>query len=161
MMKKNNPIITASLAVIVLLVWGIIIYQSLDYFFNQEIDIVEFDNKGMSSEMDLLLEKRVPSQIQYLNLENDPFSFEEKPIVITTTKPKVLVKKPVITLSYSVKGLIINKSERLVIIEDKDSGTTQFVHEGKTYKGIKIVKIEPSSVKISENGNIKTVELNN
>ena len=82
-MKKNNPIIIGTLAVVVLLIWGIIIYQSFDYFFvEEETEIVDFDNNGMTKEMNLLIENQVPFPVQYLTLKNDPFRFQKKKIVI-------------------------------------------------------------------------------
>ncbi|MFH0736279.1 MAG: hypothetical protein V1773_16960 [bacterium] len=160
-MKKNNPIITATLAVVVILIWNIIIYQALDHFFEEDTEIVDFNKNGMTGEMSSLLEKQESPQVQYIKLNNDPFSFEEKQIVIKTSTIKAVTIKPVLTLSYSIKGIIINKNEKLVIVEDKESGSTQFVHEGNSYKGIKIVKIESTSVKILENGKTNTVEISN
>lgn len=156
---KGRKIFNYLLILIVINVWGVIIFNIINYFkSDNDTDITINAQKpiikasyGKYHEVNL-------DTIAYIHLGKSPFVFRQtivKPVILT--KPKLLTSVP--QMRFNISGVIINNVSRLVILQDLSNNQTVFLSEGDKYKDITIKKIDVERVLISVNRKDKEIVL--
>jgi hypothetical protein len=137
---KTNKHILRLLGVVLLIVWGLVVYQVIYtiYFAGEEENGSannQIKNKDKSAE-----------QFEYSENVRDPFRYyAPKTSTIkhsATPKPIAVVWNPP---PFSLKGIIDAQSGKMAILEDV-SGETFFLQRGDTLHGVRILAIESSRV---------------
>lgn len=146
----NKRKIHIVLGLIVILVWAAIIYRVF-LFYNsgnkEETIIMNFTN----TKFDELAFSKVP--IKYMPIDKDPFVREVSKQIAPRVKKAEKSKKVFedYLANFKIKGIIINPSSRLVILEDFSKNTI-FLREGEKYMELKILKILDKEVIIEVSG---------
>jgi len=158
--RKNK--LTLPLILVTILIWGFIIYNIVEYFNPTDDNPIEVapDAYSSPSPKKQTIKSMYEEKIEYVKLDRDPFLFSK------VEPPKQKIVKPVKAvpktspLNYRISGIIINNKSKLVIFEDNTNNNTLFLHEGETYKDIKIKRIFDSKVELIEMGKLQVVTIN-
>ena len=103
------------------------------------------------------VKKNTHEEIKYVKLERDPFLFPKVKVLKKKSVQPVKQIPKVPLLNYRISGIIVNEKSKLLIFEDNTNKTTVFLHEGETYKDIKIKKIDEEKVVLIEQGKRKEI----
>ena len=158
---KRQRKLTFPLIILVIIIWGIVLYRVIFYFsFTDEDMIISED---ISNDNSSITEHNFSMQdtIPFIELSRDPFVFTkiEKPPINTHQEKKISTKKIPPEFSYNINGVIINDKQRMVVIEDLSNHQTIFLREGDIYKSIKVRKIDTNILSLIENGEPKEVKI--
>jgi hypothetical protein len=137
-MKTNKNILRLLMGVL-LIVWGLIVYQI--------ISAVYFGGDGETSNVDNLIRNSNKNAEQFVYAESvrDPFQYRSTKID-TTKRIKPKQAAPIWNPPpFNLKGIIDAQSGKMAILEDA-SGETFFLQRGDTLRGVRILKIESKSV---------------
>ncbi len=162
---NTNKFTTIFLIFAVIIIWGIILYRIIDYFFKDEkVEFEIVDNVNHSIYRTINPEIQDSTKITYVKLERDPFTFtvhkkNKNKQPVREEREKVISTKE--KIDYSIKGVIINKNSKSLILNDITNGQTFFLQEGDKYKYIKIKKITSNTVTLLEYKKIKIIKINN
>jgi len=151
------------LLISVLLIWSIIFWKIYSHYSgdqNDEINIEHTLSDTIYNTNESL--KEPDEQIPYVKLDRDPFTFKRQKKIIKTKKNKELPIPPVQKeqINYSIKGVIINNSSKMLILHDETNNETVFLREGEKYKYITIKKIKQSIITLSEYQEVKSHKIN-
>jgi len=156
---KGRKIFNYLLILIVISVWGVIIFNIINYFKpDNDTDITITKQKPITKALIGKYHEVNIDTIAYIHLEKSPFVFQQ-----TIVKPVRLIKYKHLPLvpqmRFDISGVIINKVSRLVILQDLTHNQTVFLSEGDKYKDITIKKIDVERVLISVNRKDKEIVL--
>lgn len=158
-MSKNY--IVTPLLIITVCIWAFIFYEIFNYLTNQDEE--ENDENIILSNIDTL-NYTVDGDIEYSYLNRDPFtlikSIQEKIPVINMTNSNNYIEQPKQKLNYKLLGLIIRNQKQTVILEDIVENNIVYLTEGSVYKSIKIIKINPKTIVISEHNESFLININ-
>jgi hypothetical protein len=135
---KNNKTITWILVIALAGIWGTVLYQIYD-----TVTSGNQDENG-----------RVPVSVSTADTSGDRFIFSETvrdpfhySVRVDSSRHKPVRPKEPVWLPPPLKlsGILVAKKKSTAIIEGMD-GSTYFVKEGDTLRGVKIIKITPTSV---------------
>lgn len=156
---KNSTFIV--LVIVVVIIWGLIISRVISYFSNDDEPIIEIVDNELPSKT---LSKKYNfnnAEIEYVKLENDPFVLNPVIQIVKKNENEIEPIEPKESLNFIVNGVIVNDKSKTVLILDQTNNQTVFLKEGMDYKSIKILSISPSDIEFKENGEIKTLTVNN
>jgi type II secretory pathway component PulC len=156
--KGSKNKIKGFLILAVLAVWGIIIYNLINYINSSDSDSQlnngkksGIDNRSQTDKAKLIN----LDTVSFIELNKSPFELGkiviEKPKIVT---PKIVVKTtapPKPKLNYQISGVIVSNNRRLVIFEDLTNNQTLFLSEGESYRNIVIEKIDVEKIILKEN----------
>lgn len=147
------------LLTIVLIVWGVIIYEIIIAFNTDESILIPPQENYLSRYNPESNNKKAIEfdTTQYVKFNRDPFVFV-KSIKRQNKKPIEKVIKVQTNLEFKVGGVLINAKRRIVILEDLTNSKTIFMREGDSYKNLVIKKIDKGGVVLLNNG--KTEKIN-
>lgn len=137
---KTNKNILRLLGGVLLIVWGLIVYQI--------ISAIYFGGNEEIGGADSLIKNKDKSEVQFVYSENvrDPFRYYPSK---TDTMKRVSTHKPIAQIwnppPFRLKGIIDAQSGKMAILEDV-SGETFFLQRGDTLQGIRILAIESNRV---------------
>lgn len=148
----------------VIVIWGIILFRITTHFLDNDDIQIDIANESLPLHP-VAVNKKLdePEEIGYITLEQDPFTFSDiiKPEKkIAAKKNKIKPLPPVETINYSIKGVIIANSGKMIIFNDESNSKTLFLREGEEYKYIKILKIDTKTVLLTEYKISKEVNIN-
>ena len=167
--RKPNKKFLIPLVIITIIIWGIIVKNIIAYYSNDSVEKTEVISLPENMEITDSVKKENSSFVNtiYLSLPKDPFVFHDNPERITKQETKInrlsgkrfnpnngVSPK---SLNYSIKGIIINASNKMVLLEDRTENNTVFLRERDFYKNIRIKKINAGVVELEEDGSTKTV----
>lgn len=141
------------LLLIVLIVWGVIIYEIINEF-NIDESVIKLPEDNYLSRDSLVYNKKKVIEldtIQYVKFRRDPFVFL-KSIKRKNKKPVKQLTQVQTNLEFKVGGVLINAKRRIVILEDLTNSKTIFMREGDSYKNLIIKKIEKGGIVLLING---------
>jgi len=136
---KTNKNILRLLVGVLLIVWGLIVYQV--------ISAVYFSGDNEVTNTDKLIKNkdRTAGQFVYDDKVRDPFQYRSTKID-TTKRARSKQAAPVWNPPpFNLKGIIEAKAGKMAILEDA-SGETHFLQRGDTLRGMRILKIESKRV---------------
>ena len=160
MKKKRKILLTISLIVVNVFLWGLISFKVIDYILSLdgEETIVEIDDTVVYKKASAKNTPVSRTKIEYEKLERDPFRIYSKPVV---QKPKQTAKKippiPAAEFHYNLNGIIENNNNRLAIFQDTKNGETLFLRAGETKNEIKVKKITETEVVVIFNREEKVI----
>ena len=161
-MKKPKNKLTYLLFAAVIFIWGTVANSIINYFSasgESEKELLINDEAGNQIAASSF-EHRSEKEIEYSDLERDPFVLAFRP-ARENKNPKSVVKKQTVPqkekFAYKIHGVIVNGKSKMVLLEDITEKTTQFLREGETYKNLKIKKITNAQVILTEDNETKTI----
>ena len=171
---KNRLLIP--LSIITAVIWGIIIYNIVDYYNSLGTDKTDVIDSPVASNQ-LYLEKPTDNKLlntDYIKLDRDPFVLgarKRNTVAVRTnkesSKPKSQNNKKIksttapVPLNYLIKGVVINDTSKLVIFQDMTNKKTLFMRERETYLGIIIKEINATKILLNESGSEKEINVKN
>ncbi|MCB0749453.1 MAG: hypothetical protein KDC90_18490 [Ignavibacteriae bacterium] len=159
--KAKNPVFFILLAVVVS-IWSLIIFKVINHFSNTDEQPVEIiQDTSLQSLSKKTSSNNLNVTIAYEKLERDPFVLNPIKVVKVETNLPPKPVEPKETLNFVVNGVLINNNSKTLVIVDQTDNQTVFLKEGMDYKSIKILSITPSDIIFIENGETKTIAVNN
>lgn len=148
------------LLLIVLIVWGVIIYEIIIEFHPGE-SVLILPEENYLSRYNLESNKKKAIEfdtIKYVKFRRDPFVFV-KSIKRGGEKPIKQLTQVQTILEFKVGGVLINAKRRIVILEDLTNSKTLFMREGDSYKNLIIKKIEKGGIVLLNNGKTEEIRI--
>lgn len=148
------------LLLIVLIVWGVIIYEIIIEFHPGE-SVLILPEENYLSRYNLESNKKKAIEfdtIKYVKFRRDPFVFV-KSIKRGEKKPIKQLTQVQTILEFKVGGVLINAKRRIVILEDLTNSKTLFMREGDSYKNLIIKKIEKGGIVLLNNGKTEEIRI--
>ncbi|MFZ1288485.1 MAG: hypothetical protein WAR79_00220 [Melioribacteraceae bacterium] len=158
--KIKNPTFIV-MVIVVVIIWGLIISRVINYFSNDEELVIEIEDSELLSETLKKKSNFNTAEIEYVKFEKDPFVLNPFIQVLKKKEIKIEPVEPKESLNFIINGVIVNDKSKTVLILDQTNNQTVFLKEGMDYKSIKILSISPSDIEFKENGEIKTLTVNN
>lgn len=148
--SKNNYKVYF-LLLVVIIVWGSIIYRTIGYFTNDNSTAISqtFTYDLPTKIAPNTKASKKETKLDYLELKRDPFSLVVRKNNSTLKRKERTIKNnntDLPKIKYQIKGIIISGKQRLVIFEDITENNILFLRKGQTYKGITIRNIETTAV---------------
>lgn len=162
MKKKRKILLTVTLILSNVLLWGLISYKVIDYVLSlgEEETAVEIVDETVSNDLPLTKRPADKTKIEYVKLERDPFRTYSKPVIKKTEK---IVKKttppPKVDFHYKLNGIIENDNSRLAIFQDTKTGETYFLRTGESEGDLKVRKITAAEVEVTFQGGKKVISV--
>ena len=136
---KQNKGLTVVLAVLVLAIWGTIIYRIVDAVSEGDSEEVIIPQSGTSSS------EKAGERFVYKDDVRDPFQFRSessrKPVAAKDTTVTPIWTEP----PFKLVG-IMQKERLATAVLQRDDGATFFVRKGDTLGGLKILNIDQKRV---------------
>jgi hypothetical protein len=139
-MKANNKTITIFLTLLLLGIWGAIVYQLF----------IAGNSGGSASgleEVNSKAGKNIPVKYEYIANVRDPFG-----LIVPAKKktiPQKIVQAPLWTPPpFKLTGIVLNDKKRTAMLESND-GSIYFLKEGDSLGSLKIQSIHQSMVAYS------------
>jgi len=149
------------LLIVVLIVWGIILFRLISYFYGDEEPQVEIVKEVIPENIFSNKSKANDIELAYVKLDKDPFVLTRVKKVVKKRMNNPVKDEPKEQLNFVVNGVLINDKSKTVLIVDQTNNETVFLKEGADYKSIKILSISPSEIKISEFNKTKILSVSN
>ncbi len=138
---KNNKKIVWLLGILLLGVWGTILYQVYDHFY-YEREPAGDENITVND----IHAASLNEQYVYEPTMRDPFRFTTDPEQKSVKKKEPAVPVPIwMPPPLKLTGILRNTNRQSALVEGSD-GTAHFLHEGDTLAGMVILKIKDRTV---------------
>ena len=153
---KAKKVKTAMLITGTVLLWGNIfyyLYSNISTPVENSIKELKFSNSISS------IQSINSDSVMGLNITRDPFNLTVSEAPIHKPLPPAIILKKAFTFNYKVNGVIINNSEKLILIEDEGTHQIYFLREGDKFNFLTIKKIEKNLVEVLEDRSPKQIKI--
>ena len=160
-LAKNK--LTYGLVIIVIAIWGLILYELIMSFEfpDSKIDVTIKKSELVNfNDIDDINEPIDIDTVQYIKFNRDPFSLVRTKKLYKERK-KIVVKKPEEIFQFRIEGILINNTSRMVILEDLGTKETLFLREGDSYKNVIVRKVNKGNVVLVNGGETKSFSISN
>lgn len=156
--SKNSKLLIP-LLIFVVIVWGMIIRNIVNYYHSENED----DELNYSKGSEKPAETTGLTFSEYPSIVRDPFSWKTQieQREHSTRESGQKIREPIIVpqLNYKINGIIINQGEKLIVFEDRSDMDVIFLREGDEYKNIIIKEIKIDCIILLENGSLRRINM--